>query len=103
VAVLERTSENVAQSRTNARLIADGVSVSQESSQTFSGDILEQHEGYFTVRDLETGIFGTGREPQAAIDDFQIALREHLELLERQSSLSPDLQAQLHYLRARLN
>jgi hypothetical protein len=65
-------------------------------------DILEEHDGYWTVRNPETGIFGSGADPRAAFDDFENALREHLDVLSRQDSLSDDLQAQLRYLQQRL-
>lgn len=55
----------------------------------------------WTVRDLETGIFGAGDTPSEALLDFQRAAREHLDVLQRQESLSDDLAAQLDYLRTR--
>ena len=63
------------------------------------GPILEKHEGYYTVRDLETGIFGSGADPEAAQTDFERALREHRDMLERQDDLSPKLAVQLAYIR----
>jgi hypothetical protein len=55
--------------------------------------------GYVTA-DLVTGIFGFGEDLNAAIVDLAAALQEHRDVLERQDSLSPDLQDQLNYLRA---
>jgi hypothetical protein len=65
-------------------------------------DILEQHGDSWTVRSPETGIFGSGPDPQAAYDDFRRALREHFEVLSAQDSLSEALEAQLLYLKQRL-
>ena len=71
----------------------------EDTRKTWSGPILEEHEGYYTVRDLETGIFGSGADPEAAQTDFERALREHRDMLERQDDLSPKLSAQLAYIR----
>jgi hypothetical protein len=71
----------------------------EDTRKTWSGPILEEHEGYCTVRDLETGIFGSGADPEAAQTDFERALREHRDLLERQDDLSPELAVQLAYIR----
>src|SRR5437868_2242029 len=58
-----------------------------------------QHEaGLWTVVDRETGIFGSGENLSDAIGDFRRAAAEHLDVLERQPSLSEDLAAQLAYL-----
>ena len=65
--------------------------------------ILEEHGGRWTARDPETGIFGSGATPEAALGDFRRALREHLDLLTRQDALSGELAAQLAYLRQRLS
>lgn len=73
-----------------------------EASVTWSAPILEEHVGYWTIRDGFTGIFGSGATPEAAYEDFQRALREHLDVLSRQDVLSDDLSAQLAYLRHRL-
>lgn len=71
---------------------------------TFSAtEFLEEVDGIWTVRDLQTGVFGTGADRQAALEDFDAALHEHLDVLERQPSLSEALQGQLHYLRGRLS
>jgi hypothetical protein len=74
---------------------------SAESSTTSSGDVLENHGDYYTVTNGETGIFGTGATPDDAFSDFAHALREHLDVLERQEALTQALQAQLRYLRRR--
>jgi hypothetical protein len=65
-------------------------------------EIFEEHEDYWTVRDRETGIFGSGPTREAALEDFQRALRDHFNVLTRQAELSDDLAAQLVYLRQRL-
>jgi len=57
---------------------------------------------YWVVRDVETGIFGHADTLSDALRDFNDAARGHLELLERQEALSPELGHQLAYLRARL-
>lgn len=59
-------------------------------------------DGYWTVTDAPTGIFGQGEDPSAAIRDFLAAVAEHLDTLERQTSLSEELAWQLAYLRARV-
>lgn len=58
--------------------------------------------GFWTVVDRQTGIFGDGSELTDAIRDFERAVREHLEILERQEALSEELASQLDYLRRRL-
>jgi hypothetical protein len=63
---------------------------------------VERGEGYFTVTDDHTGIFGHGEDMSAAIRDFFTAVSEHLDVLERQTALSEDLAWQLDYLRARV-
>lgn len=55
----------------------------------------------WAVRDVETGIYGAGETPSEALLDFQRAVLEHLDMLQRQESLSDDLLAQLQYLQAR--
>jgi hypothetical protein len=64
---------------------------------------IEHARGRWTVVDRETGVFGVGDDPSAAIRDFLRAVAEHVDLLERQDSLSDELEAQLIYLRARLS
>jgi hypothetical protein len=54
------------------------------------------------VADQETGIYGAGASPSEALDDFLRAVKEHLDVLERQELLSDDLTAQLRYLRERV-
>jgi hypothetical protein len=66
-------------------------------------EIVEEHDGHWTVRNPETGIFGSGPDRDAAVEDFERALREHLDVLGRQAELSDDLTAQLVYLRQRLS
>jgi hypothetical protein len=56
----------------------------------------------WTVADQETGIYGAGASPSEALDDFLRAVKEHLDVLERQELLSDDLTAQLRYLRERV-
>ena len=65
-------------------------------------EVVEERDGYWTIRDVATGIFGSGADQLSATEDFERALREHLEILRCQEVLSPDLSAQLEYLRRRL-
>ncbi len=54
-----------------------------------------------SVVDRMTGIFGSGSDPKAALEDLRIAKKEHREVLESQSKLSPALKQQLRYLQRR--
>lgn len=73
-----------------------------ESVSTWSvQEIVEEHDGYWTVVDPHTGIFGSGGDRATALDDFEQALREHFDVLSRQDSLSDELRTQLAYLRLR--
>lgn len=54
------------------------------------------------VVDLPTGIWGAGSDVNAAMRDFRVVAREHLDVLERQERLSEELVAQRHYLRERI-
>jgi hypothetical protein len=63
---------------------------------------LRRGDGYWTVTDGPTGIFGQGSDVLAAIRDFSSAVAEHLDVLERQRELSEELAWQLDYLRARV-
>jgi hypothetical protein len=74
---------------------------SLEQSPSFHIDVHLSGETT-TVVDRETGVFGIGASPREALDDFRRAVREHLDVLERQESLSDDLTAQFQYLRERL-
>lgn len=58
--------------------------------------------GYWIVRDDATGVFGCGKRISQARKDFQLAVEEHLDVLEQQEALSPELSWQLKYLRERL-
>lgn len=62
----------------------------------------ERGDGYWVVTDRPTGIFGQGEDVLAAVQDFQAAVSEHLDVLERQAALSEELAWQLEYLRARV-
>jgi hypothetical protein len=62
----------------------------------------DEPQNRWTVAERETGIFGQGDTPSAAIADFQRAVLEHLDVLERQPALSDELAAQLEYLRERI-
>jgi hypothetical protein len=55
-------------------------------------------EPVVTVADSVTGIFGSGSDPNEAIQDLMGALREHREVLESQKKLSPALKQQLKSL-----
>jgi hypothetical protein len=59
--------------------------------------------GRWTLVDRETGIFGSGDDPSAAIRDFFRAVQEHLDVLQRQPELTDELTAQLTYLRHRVS
>lgn len=63
---------------------------------------VQLHAEQWTVRDRETGIFGVGATPSEAVADFSQAVREHVDVLQRQEMLSDDLAEQLRYLTARL-
>lgn len=65
---------------------------------------LEFHraDGQWIVTDAITGIFGHDELLSAALADFEQAAEQHLDVLDRQSALSPALREQLDYLRARL-
>jgi predicted RNase H-like HicB family nuclease len=78
------------------------VSVSHQSS-ALSNDVLEEQDGYWTVTNAQTGIFGSGPTPDDAFSDFAAALRDHLDVLERQDALAPALVEQLAYLRGRIS
>lgn len=62
----------------------------------------QRHDDYWVFRDLETGVFGQAPDLLGALDDFQVAAREHLDVLERQQELSEDLARQRDYLRTRI-
>lgn len=51
------------------------------------------------VEDPATGVFGAGADLDAAIADFQAALRDHLDVLAGDDALSLPLQRQLEILR----
>lgn len=51
------------------------------------------------VEDPATGIFGSGEDLPAAVQDFQEALRDHLAILAEDEALAPALQHQLEILR----
>lgn len=62
----------------------------------------ERGDGYWIVTDRPTGIFGQGEDALAAVQDFQTAVSEYLDVLERQPELSEELAWQLDYLRSRV-
>jgi hypothetical protein len=53
----------------------------------------------FVVSESETGIFGAGPDLPSALQDFRVALTDHLEVLEASKPLAEDLQRQLGFLR----
>jgi hypothetical protein len=55
------------------------------------------------VEDPATGVFGAGDDLDAAIADFQAALRDHLDVLAGDDALAPPLQHQLELLRGYLS
>lgn len=81
---------------------ADGPgSYTVRPSPAFDLDV-ERNGETWSVLDRETGIHGAGDTPTEALADFRRAAVEHLDVLERQDSLSNDLLAQLAYLRERV-
>lgn len=98
MAVTEWESSPVTTTSAAGNVIATARFVVTWSAHT----IIEQREAYVTVVDTETGIFGSGADYAAALEDFERALREHFDVLNRQDALSPELEAQLRYLRDRL-
>ena len=76
--------------------------IPEDTDVTWTTEIAEEHDGYWTIHDPVTGIFGSGPDRETAHADFERALREHLDVLERQHELSPELSSQLAYLRQRL-
>ena len=73
-----------------------------ESESPFDYQFTYEDEGYWVVRDPQTGIFGHGAEPSEALADFHLAAVQHLEVLEQEPALSAELSWQLEYLRARI-
>jgi hypothetical protein len=63
---------------------------------------LRRGDGYWIVRDTQTGIFGEAETIQEAIDDFYLAAAQQLHVLERQPTLSEELSWQREYLRSRI-
>ena len=63
---------------------------------------VEREGEVWIVHDRVTGIHGAGETPSDALGDFQRAVTEHLDVLERQDAISEDLQVQLLYLRERV-
>lgn len=59
-----------------------------------------EHDGYYTLEDRVSGVFGSGASAEDAIEDFRSAIAEHRDVLERQEALSPALERQLDYLRS---
>ena len=85
---------------TYAVLMSTGVSYVAGGRSFF---LDQQHVGgRWIVRDVPTGIFGQGDNLEDAAKDFGRAVREHLDVLNRQGILSDDLARQREYLRARL-
>jgi hypothetical protein len=72
-----------------------------EARPWFDIEVRREKAGYWTVADRQTGIFGHGDDPLAALQDFNRSVTEHLEALEEESELSEDLERQLSYLRER--
>lgn len=63
---------------------------------------LERDAGMWIVSDRATAIHGSGETIPAALNDFRTAAAEHLDVLQRQDSLTAALTAQVEYLRTRL-
>ena len=58
--------------------------------------------GYWMISDAQTAIYGYGRRLADARRDFQVAVVQHLDVLENEERLSEELTWQLEYLRARV-
>lgn len=102
--LLERTNDlERLQTGNRPTLATQGVaSVRQQRVVSISSaEEIADTDGLWTVRDIATGIFGSGSSEAEALRDFYSALFEHRDVLERQSELSDDLAAQLAYLRFR--
>lgn len=82
---------------------ASAAVITCDPKTTRSGIEIEEHAGYWTVVDPDTGIFGSGPDESMALEDFFRALREHLDVLSRQEHLSEALNRQLEYLRQLLS
>jgi hypothetical protein len=63
---------------------------------------LHRENGNWFVRETETGIIGQGGDVLEAARDFERAVDQQLEQLERQDSVEAELAWQLEYLRARV-
>lgn len=86
--------------RTNKDVTLTFTSVS--GGLPFAYEFRQEDDGYWIVRDTETGIFGHGDDLPAAVADFHIAAAQHLDVLEREPALSEELSRQREYLRARI-
>jgi hypothetical protein len=90
-------------SGTSVRYVASSLPPSYRISVSPTFEVtLHRGDGYWTVTDARTGIYGQGDDISAAIRDFLAAVSEHLDTLERQPSLSEELAWQLSYLRERV-
>jgi hypothetical protein len=98
-AVRQHTPSTVATVWSSSQILV----AASETASTWSGPIVEKQDGRWIICDPETGIFGSGPNEPSALSDFEQALRDHLDVLSRQEALSPELQAQLTYLRWRLS
>jgi hypothetical protein len=63
---------------------------------------VERDGDTWIIDDPLAGVHGAGQSPSEALRDFQAATLEHVDVLERQETLSDALCAQLKYLRARI-
>lgn len=92
--------------RPNRRIIyphpeAGGASYKISLTPSFDFET-ERGDGYWIVRDRETGIYGHAEEVSEALREFYRAAAQHLDTLERQDTLSEELSRQSRYLRTRL-
>jgi hypothetical protein len=83
------------------RIETGAASYEVEPTPTFDLELVRDG-AHWLVRDLPSGIHGCGDAPTDALDDFMRAVREHLDVLERQGALTDALAAQLDYLRSRI-
>lgn len=75
---------------------------SEPTRPTFEHHLEHGTDGWI-VEDRVTGIFGCADDLHDAVDDFGRAVRDHFAVLSRQGTLSPGLQEQFEYLKARLH
>jgi hypothetical protein len=99
VAVAERPAAQVDETSRGGRYAGFAGTILTRSTSFSSLFEAQETDAGWTIRDVETGIFGAGATDADALRDFFAALDEHRDVLERQPALSAELAAQLEYLR----